>query len=95
MLFILRVLLHVWMPGELSLAISYIKVITSFLLKMVIISSSSPPIPKVVAGFYLLASQLYCIPGQLELFSTILLLGSSDSAFSLQSALNVCMAITR
>ena len=89
MLFVLRVLLHVWTPGELPLAIPYIKVATSFLLKVVIISPSSPPIPKVVAGFHLLASQSNCVPGQLELFSTTLPLGGSDSAFSLQSALSV------
>ena len=89
MLFVLRVPLHVWMPGELPLVISYIKVAASFLLKVVIVSSSSPPISKVVAGFYLLASQSHCVPGQLEPFSTMLPLEGSDSAFSLQSALSV------
>ena len=83
------------MPGELPSAVPYIKVTISFLLKMVIVSPSSPPIPKVVAGFHLLASQSHCMPGQLELFLTILPLGSSDSAFSLQSALSICMAIAR
>ena len=82
MLFALRVLLHVWTPREPSSAISHIKVATFFL-------------SKVVAGFYLLVSQLHCVPEWLEPFSTILLLGSSDSAFSLQSALSVHVAIVR
>ena len=74
---------------------SHIKVATFFLSKVAIINPSSLPIPKVVAGFHLLASQSNCVPGQLELFSTTLPLGGSDSAFSLQSALSVHVAIAR
>jgi len=83
MLFVLRVLFHVWMPEELPSTISYTKVVTSFSSKVVIVSPSSPPIPKVVAGFRLLVSWSHCVPGQLKPFLTILLLRSSDSAFSL------------
>ena len=95
MLFTLRMPLHIWTPRELPSTISYIRVAISFLSKVVIISPSSLPIPKVAAGFLLLASQSHCMPGQLEPFLTTLPLGSSDSAFSLQSALSVCMAIAR
>ena len=74
MLFILRVLLYVWTPGELPSTIPHIRVATSFLSKMVIASLSSSPIPKIVAGFCLLASWSHCVPGQLEPFLTMLLL---------------------
>ena len=56
---------------------------------------SSPPMLKVGAGFHLLASRSSCVPGRLEPFLTMLPLGSSDSAFSLQSAPIVCVAIAR
>jgi len=42
-----------------------------------------------------LASQSYYMPGQLEPFSTMLPLESTDSAFSLQSAPSVHVAIAR
>ena len=50
---------------------------------------------KVGAGFRLLASRSPCVPGRLELSLTMLPLGSSDSAFSLQSAPIVHVAIAR
>ena len=50
---------------------------------------------KVVVGFLILASQSHYVPEQLEPFSTMLPLGSTDSAFSLQSAPSVHVAIVR
>jgi len=94
-LFILRAPLPASMPeGPLSV-IPHPKVATSYLSKVVTTNLSSPSILKVVVGFSLLLSQSHCVPGQLKPFSTILPLGSSDSAFSLQSALSVCVAIAR
>ena len=43
----------------------------------------------------LLVSRSPCVPGQLKPFLTMLPLGSSDSAFSLQSAPSVHVAIAR
>ena len=54
-----------------------------------------PSYAKGGAGFYLLASQSPCVPGRLEPSLTMLPLGSSDSAFSLQSAPSVRVAIAR
>ena len=54
-----------------------------------------PSYAKEGAGFHLLASRSPCVPGRLEPFSTMLPLGSSDSAFSLQSAPIVRVAIAR
>ena len=51
--------------------------------------------PRVVAGFLILASRLHYVPGRLEPFSTMLPLGSIDSALSLQSAPSVRVAIAR
>ena len=50
---------------------------------------------KVGAGFHLLASRSPYVPGRLEPFLTILPLGSSDSAFSLQSTPSIHVAIAR
>jgi len=47
------------------------------------------------AGFHLLVSRSPCVPGRLEPSLTMLPLGSSDSAFSLQSAPIVRVAIAR
>jgi len=54
-----------------------------------------PSYAKDGAGFHLLASQSPYVLGQLELSLTMLPLGSSDSAFSLQSASSVRVAIAR
>ena len=48
-----------------------------------------------VVGFLTLASQSYYMLGQLEPFSTMFPLGSTDSTFFLQSAPSVHMAIAR
>ena len=90
-----RVLLLASMHGELSLLILYLRVVTSSLSKVVPRTFSSPSILKVGAGFHLLASRLPCVPGQLGPSLTMLPLGSSDSAFSLQSASSIHMAIAR
>jgi len=50
---------------------------------------------KVGAGFHLLASRSPYVPGRLKPFLTMLPLGSLDSAFSLQSAPSVRVAIAR
>jgi len=84
-----RVLLPASMHGEHPLRIFHLRVITSSLSKVVSRTFSSPPMQKVGAGFHLLASQSPCVPGQLEPFLTMLPLGISDSAFSLQSAPSV------
>ena len=55
----------------------------------------SPATPRVVVGSLTLASWSHYVPGWLEPFSTILLLRSTDSAFSLQSAPSVHLAIAR
>ena len=94
-LFAPRAPLPALMPGGPPSVIPHPKAATSYLSKMVTANLSSPPIPKVVAGFLLLLSRSHCVPGRLEPFSTTLPLGSSDSAFSLQSALSVCVAIAR
>jgi len=83
------------MHGEHPLLVLHLRVITSSLSKVVSRTFSSPPMLKVGAGFHLLASQSPCVPGRLEPFLTMLLLGSSDSAFSLQSAPIVRVAIAR
>jgi len=48
-----------------------------------------------VVGSLTLASRSHYVPGQLEPFSTMLPLESIDSAFSLQSAPSVRVAIAR
>ena len=95
MLFNPRALLPISMHREHSLLVLHLRVITSSLSKVVSRTFSSPPMLKVGASFHLLASQSPCVPGQLEPFLTMLSLGSSDSAFSLQSASSVCVAIVR
>jgi len=47
----------------------------------------------VVVGSLNFASWSYCVPGKLEPFSTMLLLGSTDSTSSLQSVPSVYVAI--
>jgi len=90
-----RVLLPVLTHGEHPLLIHYLRVITSSLSKVVSRTFSSPPMFKVGAGFHLLVSRSPCVPGRLEPFLTMLPLGSSDSAFSLQSIPSVRVAIAR
>ena len=95
MLFDPRALLPVLMHREHPLLILHLRVATFSLSKVVSRTFSSPPMLKVETGFPLLASQSPCVPGQLEPFSIMLLLGSSDSTFSLQSVPIVCVAIAR
>jgi len=95
MLFDPRVLLLASTHGEHPLLVLHLRVVTSSLSKVVSRTFSSPPMLKVEAGFHSLASQSPCVPGQLELSLTMLPLGSSDSAFSLQSAPSVHVAIAR
>jgi len=90
-----RVLLPVSTHGEYPLLVHHLKVVTSSLLKVVSRTFSSPPMLKVGAGFYSLVSQSPCMPGRLEPSLTMLPLGSSDSAFSLQSTPSVHVAIAR
>ena len=84
-----------WTLGEHRLIVPLSKVDTSFLLEIRIDNFYSLVTPKVVVGFLILASWSHCVLGQLEPFSTMLPLGSTDSAFSLQSAPSVCVAIAR
>ena len=90
-----RVLLPVSMYGEHPLLVHHLRVVTSSLSKVVSRTFSSPLMLKVGAGFPLLASWSPCVPGRLEPFLTMLLLGSSDSAFSLQSTPSVRVAIAK
>ena len=90
-----RVLLSALTYGEPPSLVLHLRVITFSLSKVVSRTFSSPPMLKVGAGFHLLASRSPCVPGRLELSLTMLPLGSSDSAFSLQSAPSVCVAIAR
>ena len=94
-LFDLRVLLPVSTHGEHPLLVLYPRVATSSLSKVVSRTFSSPPMLKKGAGFHSLASQSLCVPGRLVPFLTVLPLESSDSAFSLQSAPTVRVAIAR
>ena len=77
-----RVLLPVSTHGEHPLLVHHLRVVTSFLSKVVSRTFSSPLMLKVGAGFHLLASRSPCVPGRLEPSLTMLPLGSSDSAFS-------------
>ena len=90
-----RVLLPASMYEEHPLHVLHLRVVASSLSKVVSRTFSSLPMLKVGAGFHLLASRSPCVPGQLEPSLTMLPLGSSDSAFSLQSAPNVRVAIAR
>jgi len=87
-----RVLLPASTHGEHPLLVLHLRVVTFSLSKVVSRTFSSSPMLKIRAGFHLLASQSPCVPGRLEPSSTMLPLGSSDSAFSLQSAPSVCVA---
>ena len=78
-----RVLLPALMHGEHPSYVLHLRVVISSLSKVVSRTFSSPSMLKAGAGFPLLASQSPCVPEQLEPFLTMLLLGSSDSAFSL------------
>ena len=95
MLFDPRVPLPASTHGEHPSHVLHSRVVTSSLSKVVSRTFFSPPMLKVGAGFHLLASRSPCVPGRLEPFLTMLPLGSSDSAFSLQSAPIVCVAIAR
>jgi len=63
MLFDPRVLLPALTHGEHPLLVHHLRVVTSSLSKVVSRTFSSPPMLKVGAGFYLLASQSPCVPG--------------------------------
>jgi len=95
MLFGLRAPLPASMPGGPLSVIPHPKVTTAYPSKVITANLSSLSILKVVAGFLLLLSQSHCVPGRLKQFSTMLPLGSLDSAFSLQSALSIHVAIAR
>ena len=84
-----------WTLGEYCLIIPLSKVDTFSLSETGIDDFYSLATPRVVVGSPILASQSHYMLGRLELFSTMLLLGSTDSTFSLQSALSVCVAIAR
>jgi len=90
-----RVLLSASMHREHPSYILHLRVVTFSLLKVVSRTFSSPPTLKVGAGFPSLVSQSPCVPGRLKPFLTMLPLGSLDSAFSLQSASSVRVAIAR
>ena len=84
-----------WTLGEHCLIVPPSKVDISSLSETGIDNFYSLATPKVVVAFLILASQLHYVPGRLEPFSTMLPLGSIDSAFSLQSAPSVRVAIAR
>ena len=84
-----------WTPGEYCLTVLPSKVDTSSLSETGIDNFYSLATPKVVVGSLILASWSHYVPGRLEPFSTMPPLGSTDSAFSLQSAPSVCVAIAR
>ena len=90
-----RVLLPASTHGEYPLYVLHLRVVTFSLSKVVSRTFSSPPMLKMGAGFYLLASWLSCVLGQLEPFLTMLLSGSSDSTFFLQSIPSIHVAITK
>jgi len=74
-----------WTLGEHCLIVPPSKVNISSLSETGIDDFYSLATPKVVVGSLILASWSHYVPGQLEPFSIILQLGSTDSAFSLQS----------
>ena len=84
-----------WTLGEHRLIVPPFKVDISSLSETGIDDFYSLATPRVVVGFLTLASRSHYVPGQLEPFSTMLPLGSIDSAFSLQSAPSVHVAIAR
>ena len=91
----LKVLFLAWTPREHCLIVLPSKANTSFLSETGINEFYSLATLRVVVGSFILASQSHYVPEQLKLFSTMLLLGSTDSAFSLQSAPSVRVAIAR
>jgi len=91
----LKVLFLAWIPGENHLIVLLFKVNTSSLSETEIDKFCSLATPRVVVSFLTLASQSYYMPEWLEPFSTMLPLGSIDSAFSLQNASSVHVAIAR
>ena len=84
-----------WTLGEHRLTVPPFKVDISSLSETGIDNFYSLATPRVVVGFLTLASRSHYVPGRLEPFSTMLPLGSTDSAFSLQSAPSVRVAIAR
>ena len=91
----LKVLFLAWILGEHCLTVPLFKVNISSLSETGIDEFYSLATPRVVVGILILASQSHYVPGQLEPFLTMLPLGSTDSAFSLQSASSICVAIAR
>jgi len=84
-----------WTPGEHHLTIPLSKVNTFSPSETGTNEFYSIATPKMVVGSPILASWLHYVPGRPELSSTIFPLGSTDSAFPLQSAPSVCVAIAR
>ena len=84
-----------WTLGEHHLIVLPFKVDISSLSETGIDDFCSLATPRVVVGSLILASRSHYMPGRLEPFSTMLPLGSTDSAFSLQSAPSVRVAIAR
>ena len=91
----LKALFLAWTSGEHCLIVPLSKVNTSSLSETGIVKFSSLVTLKMVASFLTLASWSHYVLGWLEPSLTMLLLGSTDSAFSLQSTPSVCVAITR
>ena len=91
----LKVSFLAWTPGEHCLIVLLSKVNTFSLSETGTDDFYSLATPKVVVGSLTLASWSHYVLGQLEPFSTILPLGSTDSVFFLHSASSVCVAITR
>ena len=91
----LKVSFLAWTLGKHHLTVLLSKVNTSSLSETEIDEFYSLATPRVVVGFLILASRSHYVLGRLEPFLTMLPLGSTNSAFSLQSASSICMAITR
>jgi len=91
----LKALFLAWTSGEHHLTALLSKVNTSSLSETGIDEFYSLATPKMVVSSLILASWSYYVLGQLEPSSTMLLLGSTDSTFFLQSAPSVCVAIAR
>ena len=91
----LKVSFLAWTLGEHCLIVPPSKVDISSLSETGINDFYSLATPKMVVGFLILASRSHYMPGWLEPFSTMLPLGSTDSAFSLQSVPSVHVAIAR
>ena len=91
----LKVSFLAWTPGKHRLTILLSKVDTFSLSETGIDDFYSLAAPRIVVSFLILASWSHYVPGQLEPSLTMLPLGSIDSAFSLQSAPSVRVAIAR